>query len=52
MGAAEFYKKLLTDGKRSEKCGVCEQKLGPGKEMETFEQAVSRLTCFIFYAPF
>ncbi|KAG9004630.1 DNA repair protein rad50 [Tulasnella sp. JGI-2019a] len=40
VGAGDFYKSLLADGKKAKKCGVCERKLASNKEIEMFEQTL------------
>ncbi|KAG8953820.1 DNA repair protein rad50 [Tulasnella sp. 424] len=40
VGTGDFYKKLLEDGRKHKKCGVCDRGLVSSKEMSTFEQVL------------
>ncbi|KAG8966435.1 DNA repair protein rad50 [Tulasnella sp. 419] len=39
QGVGDFFVKMLEDGKKNKKCGVCDRKL-TGKDMDAFEETV------------
>ncbi|KAG8880381.1 DNA repair protein rad50 [Tulasnella sp. 332] len=40
IGAGDFYKSLLDDGRKAKRCGVCDRQLASTKEMELFEETL------------